>query len=101
MNHDTLAQLQRLDACLLHLLEQYVVPSQLLFQQITWSSAAQTVERVPAIEAIHRIASLDELRVRLSRPDRRCFGLFHILQPLEPLIVVHVCSRLPLRGGGG
>jgi len=101
VNHDTLAQLQRLDACLLHLLEQYVVPSQLLFQQITWSSAAQTVERVPAIEAIHRIASLDELRVRLSRPDRRCFGLFHILQPLEPLIVVHVCSRLPLRGGGG
>lgn len=55
-----------------------------------WASPAATISRLPAFEAVHPITTMRELRARLDRPDRRCFGLFHVSNPVEPLIVVHV-----------
>jgi malonyl-CoA decarboxylase len=47
------------------------------------------LEKLIEYEAVHRIASWDDLKNRLDS-DRRVFAFFHNKMPLEPLIFVHV-----------
>jgi len=57
--------------------------------EITWNSPAALLEKLIEYEAVHRVASWDDLKNRLDA-DRRVFAFFHNKMPLEPLIFVHV-----------
>jgi malonyl-CoA decarboxylase len=57
--------------------------------EITWKSPALLLEKLIEYEAVHRVASWDDLKNRLDS-DRRVFAFFHNKMPLEPLIFVHV-----------
>lgn len=57
--------------------------------EITWQSPASLLEKLIEYEAVHRVASWDDLKNRLDS-DRRVFAFFHNKMPLEPLIFVHV-----------
>jgi len=59
-------------------------------KQISWDVTPATIlEKLIAYEAVHAIASWDELKNRLDS-DRRCFAFFHPRMPNEPLIFVEV-----------
>jgi malonyl-CoA decarboxylase len=58
-------------------------------RSITWDSPASLLEKLMHYEAVHAIASWDDLRDRLDR-DRVCYAFFHPRMPDEPLIFVEV-----------
>ena len=58
-------------------------------QRITWSSPAALLEKLMVYEAVHRIASWQDLKNGLES-DRRLFAFFHPRMPEEPLIFVEV-----------
>ena len=62
----------------------------LVLRQIDWMAPAALLDKIVAYEAVHEIDDLDDLRRRLSPPDRRCFAFFHPAMPDEPLIFVEV-----------
>ncbi len=57
--------------------------------EITWKSPAALLEKLIEYEAVHKIASWDDLKNRLDS-DRRVFAFLHNKMPYEPLIFVHV-----------
>jgi len=61
----------------------------LKLEQITWDSPAALLEKLIEYEAVHEIASWDDLKNRLDT-DRRLFAFFHPSMPGEPLIFVQV-----------
>ncbi|MDE3061111.1 MAG: malonyl-CoA decarboxylase family protein, partial [Pseudomonadota bacterium] len=65
--------------------------------EITWNSPAALLEKLMEYEAVHRIASWDDLKNRLDS-DRRIFAFFHHRMPLEPLIFVQVAFTQGLAG---
>ena len=58
-------------------------------KRMTWSSSAALLEKLIVYEAVHRIASWQDLKNRLES-DRRLFAFFHPRMPDEPLIFVEV-----------
>lgn len=58
-------------------------------QRITWDTPAAVLEKLIQYEAVHDIASWDDLKRRMA-PDRRLFAFFHPGMPNEPLIFVEV-----------
>ena len=62
----------------------------LVLKQIDWMAPASLLDKIVAYEAVHEIDDLDDLRRRLSPPDRRCFAFFHPAMQDEPLIFVEV-----------
>jgi malonyl-CoA/methylmalonyl-CoA synthetase len=82
--------LQRIDNDLLHLLSSWFNRGFLVMEPITWSSAADILEKIIDYEAVHEIGDWTELRRRLEPPDRRCFAFFHPAMPGEPLVFVEV-----------
>jgi len=48
------------------------------------------LEKIIRYEAVHEIASWDDLRRRIDPPDRRCYAFFHPALVDEPLIFVEV-----------
>ncbi len=63
---------------------------------IDWNTSAAVLERVIRYEAVHSIASWDDLRSRVQPADRRCYGFFHPQMPDEPLIFVEVALTMGL-----
>lgn len=62
----------------------------LQLEQIAWDKTpASVLEKLIAYEAVHAIASWEDLKNRLDS-DRRCFAFFHPRMPDEPLIFVEV-----------
>ncbi|MFO0389209.1 MAG: malonyl-CoA decarboxylase [Alphaproteobacteria bacterium] len=57
--------------------------------EITWKSPAALLEKLIEYEAVHKVASWDDLKNRLDS-DRRVFAFLHNKMPYEPLIFVHV-----------
>lgn len=70
----------------------------LVLKAIDWDSPARLLDKVVAYEAVHQIHDLDDLRRRLSPPDRRCFAFFHPAMPDEPLIFVEVALTKTIPG---
>jgi malonyl-CoA decarboxylase len=62
----------------------------LVLKRIDWSTPASILEMIIRYEAVHEIASWDDLRRRLEPGDRRCFAFFHPTLTDEPLIFVEV-----------
>jgi malonyl-CoA decarboxylase len=82
--------LRALEEDFVHLLHSWFNRGFLVMQRIDWSSSADLLERVIRYEAVHSIATWDELRDRLLPGDRRCYGFFHPALGDEPLIFVEV-----------
>ncbi|MEQ8699526.1 MAG: malonyl-CoA decarboxylase, partial [Bauldia litoralis] len=66
-------------------------------RRITWDAPASLLEKLIAYEAVHEIASWDDLKDRLDS-DRRCFAFFHPRMPEEPLIFVEVALTNGIAG---
>jgi malonyl-CoA decarboxylase len=82
--------LQTLERDLKGLLASWFDIGFLELRRIGWDSAsAALLEKLIAYEAVHAIASWDDLKNRLDS-DRRCFAFFHPKMPNEPLIFVEV-----------
>lgn len=81
--------LKAVDVDLQHLLSSWFNRGFLRIEQIHWESPAALLEKIMAYEAVHPMASWEDLRRRLA-DDRRCFAFFHPALPDEPLIFVEV-----------
>ena len=66
-------------------------------ERIDWNSPAELLERIIRYEAVHSISGWDDLRGRVSAPDRACYAFFHPVLEDEPLIFVEVAltKRVP------
>lgn len=82
--------LEPLDADFVHLFSSWFNRGFLVLRRIDWSSPAHILEKIIRYEAVHAIASWDDLRRRIDPPDRRCFAFFHPALIDEPLIFVEV-----------
>ncbi len=78
-----------LDTELRDLLASWFDVGLLRLERVTWSTSAAVLERLIHYEAVHHIASWDDLKRRLA-PDRRLYAFFHPGMPDEPLIFVEV-----------
>lgn len=83
-------ELEPLDVDFQHLFSSWFNRGFLVLRPINWASPADILEKIIAYEAVHAIASWDDLRRRLQPDDRRCFGFFHPAMADEPLIFVEV-----------
>ena len=82
-------ELEPLEADMRHLLASWFNRGFLKLRRIDWHTSAAILEKLIAYEAVHTIASWDDLRGRLGG-DRRCYGFFHPELPEEPLIFIEV-----------
>jgi malonyl-CoA decarboxylase len=83
------AALAPLEHDLQQLLASWFGVGQLELRRITWDSPASLLERLAQLEAVHKVASWDDLKNRLDT-DRRFFAFFHPRMPAEPLIFLEV-----------
>ena len=74
---------------LLHLFRSWFNRGFLEIRRIDWQTPAVILEKLIEYESVHEINGWPDLRRRLEE-DRRCFGFFHPVMPLEPLIFVEV-----------
>jgi len=90
--------LMRTDLDFVLLLRSWFNRGFLVLKAIDWDAPARLLDKVVAYEAVHEIDDLDDLRRRLSPPDRRCFAFFHPAMPDEPLIFVEVALTKTIPG---
>ncbi len=83
-------RLGEVDADLHHLFHSWFNRGFLVLKRITWSTPASVLEKIIKYEAVHEIASWEELRQRIEPTDRRCYAFFHPALAEEPLIFVEV-----------
>ena len=83
-------EFERIDVTLKSLMMTWFNRGFLVLEPINWSTPATILEKIIEYEAVHEIASWDDLRARLQPEDRRCFAYFHPAMPDEPLIFVEV-----------
>ena len=81
--------LRALDQDLRRILARFFDVGLLDLQRLTWESPASLLEKLIEYEAVHAIASWDDLRDRLDI-DRRLYAFIHPAMPDEPLIFVEV-----------
>jgi malonyl-CoA decarboxylase len=91
-------ELAPLDADFLHLLASWFNRGFLVLRAIDWNTPALILEKIIRYEAVHEIASWDDLRRRIDPGDRRCFAFFHPALPGEPLIFVEVALTEDMPG---
>ncbi len=82
--------LRGLDADFIHMFSSWFNRGFLVMQPIDWHTPADVLDKIIHYEAVHEIATWDELRRRLKPADRRCFAFFHPSMPEEPLVFVEV-----------
>jgi len=89
MKSETDKDLRKVERDIKHLLSSWFDVGFLKLKQITWDSPTSLLEKLIEYEAVHEIASWDDLKNRLAE-DRRLFAFFHPNMPNEPLIFVNV-----------
>ena len=91
------ARLEAFDRDFRHLFASWFNRGFLVLRRIDWSTPANILEKIIRYEAVHAIASWDDLRRRLEPPDRRLYAFFHPALGDEPLIFVEVAltSAIP------
>jgi malonyl-CoA decarboxylase len=80
-----------------HLLESWFNIGFLRLERITWASPAALLEKLVEYEAVHAIASWEDLKRRLHA-DRACFAFLHPAMPTEPVIFMVVALVRGLAG---
>jgi len=83
-------ELASVDADFKHLFASWFNRGFLVLRRIDWTTPANILEKIIRYEAVHQIASWDDLRRRLEPSDRCCFAFFHPTMEDEPLIFVAV-----------
>jgi len=83
-------ELSSVDEDFKHLFESWFNRGFLVLRRLDWTTPANILEKIIRYEAVHEIASWDDLRRRLEPPDRLCFAFFHPTMDDEPLIFVAV-----------
>ena len=89
-NLPAVPELASVDADFKHLFSSWFNRGFLVLRRIDWTTPANILEKIIRHEAVHEIASWDDLRRRLEPADRRCFAFFHPTMQDEPLIFVQV-----------
>ncbi|MGB3400197.1 MAG: malonyl-CoA decarboxylase [Candidatus Deferrimicrobiaceae bacterium] len=84
------AELASVDEDFKHLFASWFNPGFLVLRRLDWTTPANILEKIIRYEAVHEIASWDDLRRRVEPVDRRCFAFFHPTMEDEPLIFVAV-----------
>lgn len=85
----SIPRLKKLDIDIKSLLISYFDVNLLDLREITWESPAAMLEKLMEYEAVHEIASWNDLKHRLFT-DRRVYAFFHFRMPNDPLIFVEV-----------
>lgn len=83
-------ELSSVDEDFKHLFATWFNRGFLMLARLDWTTPANVLEKIIRYEAVHEIASWDDLRSRLEPKDRRCFAFFHPTMEDEPLIFVAV-----------
>jgi malonyl-CoA decarboxylase len=83
------AEFREVEKDLKHLLASWFDVGFLELRKITWDCPASLLEKLIEYEAVHEVASWDDLKNRLG-DDRRMFAFFHPNMPSEPLIFINV-----------
>lgn len=83
------AELEPLNASLLHLLAGWFNAGFLELRRIDWRTPPVILEKLMQYEAVHPILGWPDMRRRLEK-DRRCFAFFHHALADEPLIFVQI-----------
>ncbi len=84
------AELASVDEDFKHLFSSWFNRGFLVLRRLDWTTPANILEKIIQYEAVHEIASWDDLRRRLEPADRQCFAFFHPTMDDEPLIFVAV-----------
>lgn len=84
------AALAAFEADFVHLFASWFNRGFLQLRRIDWRTPANILEKIIRYEAVHAIASWDDLRRRLEPADRRLYAFFHPALGDEPLIFVEV-----------
>ena len=82
--------LAAIDDDFLHLFSSWFNRGFLVLRRIDWSTPATVLDKIIRYEAVHEISDLEDLRLRIEPPDRRCYAFFHPALIDEPLIFVEV-----------
>lgn len=90
--------LEAVDGDFVHLLSSWFNRGFLVLRRIDWSTSANVLEKIIRYEAVHAIRDWDDLRRRLTPPDRRCFAFFHPQLVDEPLIFVEIALTHEIPG---
>jgi malonyl-CoA decarboxylase len=90
------ASLQAFDRDFLHLFASWFNRGFLVLRRIDWTTPANILEKIIRYEAVHAIASWEDLRRRLEPPDRRLYAFFHPALDDEPLIFVEVALTMAI-----
>jgi len=88
---------RHMDAELRDLLTGWFDVGNLELRRISWDTPASLLEKLVESEAVHEIASWQDLRNRLDS-DRRCYAFFHPGMPDEPLIFVEIALTQGIAG---
>jgi len=91
-------ELASVDADFKHLFSSWFNRGFLVLRRIDWTTPANILDKIIRYEAVHEIASWDDLRRRLEPADRRCFAFFHPTMEDEPLIFVEVALTSDVPG---
>lgn len=83
-------ELARIDLDFVHLFTSWFNRGFLVLRRIDWGTPARILEKIIEYEAVHAIRDWEDLRRRLTPPDRRCYAFFHPAMADEPLIFVEV-----------
>ena len=90
--------LAAVDADFVHVFSSWFNRGFLVLRRIDWSTPAMVLEKIIRYEAVHQIASWNDLRRRIDPPDRRCYAFFHPALIDEPLIFVEVALTRDIPG---
>ncbi len=86
------------DADFQHLFNSWFNRGFLTLKRIDWSSPADVLEKIIQYEAVHEIASFEDLKGRLAPEDRRLYAFFHPALADDPLIFVEVALTRSVPG---
>lgn len=78
-----------IDADLMSLFRSWFSGGFLALERIDWHTSAIVLEKLIRYEAVHEVASWNDLRRRVAA-DRCCFAFFHPALPREPIIFIEV-----------
>jgi hypothetical protein len=85
-------------------LSSWFSPGLLRLRALDWATTpAALLDRAARADRVHPMSSLEELRARLDRRDRRVFAFEHPSTPGDPLVVLHTAlfPAVGLGAGGG
>jgi hypothetical protein len=85
----TSLDLEALERDIAHLFNSWFKQGFLSLQEITQNSPYRQVQFLKDHDLVHPMAKLEEMGGRLGN-DRRCFALYHLAMPEEPVVFIEV-----------